>query len=457
MAKIIDLNELSKVIGTNSLSFETIKNDLLNYVSNLPDGESWKDLFYTTSDGNVILTILSGVSSFKAFHELSRVRESSLDYAELETNVNNLAANRGYLVPPAFAPEFNFYLKLNSSATEEFVIKEGDILGALGNYFFYSLSNYQISSYINSIPVKCVYGYQNIFNQNILTNKKNNVFNFSVRDKYIGSQLESFSIDGLKLELTSDSSIYEDLTKFLLRRVLPFSSKIYLGNGVIGFYDVDSKKLSYSCISYDTDIMDKIDGTPTLYADTLVLDKKELIINPAFEPDKEQIRNVARFYPIDGRIVMDIDYKVAILKYFQSYVYDCLSYNSDTDQEVFILIKNNYTPGIRTRILQMFDKRIALGIKVNLYEKQIIDGKTFSFSASIAIKNSYSTLYQDIITFLNTRTFKFLVVDQTITANDLCLELSAEFGIKFTPLSNETLNVLKDDFFSSININLTLV
>lgn len=457
MANIIDLNELSKVIKTNSLSFETIKNDLLKYIQSLPEGQVWKDNFYSSSDGNVVLTLLAGLASFKAFHDLSRVRESSLDYAELETNVNNLAANRGYLVPPAFAPEFNFYLKLSSTATSEVVIKQGDLLGSLGNYFFYSLGNYQISSYITSIPIKCVYGYMNVFNQPILTNKKNNVFNFRVRDKYIGSQLEFFSVDLNNLELSSDSSIYLDLTKFLLRRCLPYISKIYIGNGIIGFFDINAKELSYSCISYDVDINDKIDATPTLFFDSLILDKKELTLNPAFEPDIEQIRNTAKFYPVDGRIVMDVDYKVAALKYFSSYLYDVLSFNSDTDQEVTLLVKNNYTPEIKAKILDLYATRMALGIKINLYEKQIVDGKTFTTSASIPIKSSYNTLYDSIVSYLQGKCFLFLEKDQTITTLDICLELSAAFGIKFTPTANDSITVLKDDFFSSININITLV
>jgi hypothetical protein len=302
-----------------------------------------------------------------------------------------------------------------------------------------------------------VYGYLNVFNQDILDNKKNNVFSFSTRDKYIGYQLESFNIDNLNLELTADSSIYSDITKFLLRRVLYYTSKIYLGNGTIGYYDANSKTLQYSCISYDVDILDRIDQIPTLYSNSLILDRKEIILNPSFEPDVEQVRNISRFYPVDGRIVQDSDYKTAALKYFGEYLYDVLSYNSDTDQEVTLLIRNSFTPQTQSLIAALFASRMALGIRVNIYTKQSTDGKVFTFNCNVAAKDAYTNLYTDVIGFVNNLTFQFLKTDQIITAANRCLQLSANFGIVFTPTGTEAITVLKDDFFSAIDINITLV
>jgi len=39
---------------------------------------------------------------------------------------------------------------------------------------------------------------------------------------------------------------------------------------------------------------------------------------------------------------------------------------------------------------------------------------------------------------------------------NLCLELSAKFGITFTPTGAETISVLKNDFFKAINVNILL-
>jgi len=452
----INIDELSKVINSKSLSFEKIKEDVQGYISSLPDGKVWKDSFYSTSDGSIILTLLSGLAAFKVFHELSRVRESSLDHATVDTNVFNLAANKGYLIAPSYAPEVDLYLKLDASAVAEVVINKGDILGSLGNYYFYAADSYQITSYITAIPVRCIYGYKNEYSQAILDSKPNEVFSFITRDKYIASQLESLKIDSVQKELSADSSIYGDLDQFLLRRILYFTTKIYLGNGTIGFYNATSANISYTCISYDTDILEQIEDAPTMYSANLVCEKKTIILNPSFEPDIEQVRNLARYYPIDGRIVQDKDYKVAILKEFGSYLYDVLSYNSDTDQEITLLVKNTYTSQTLTKIQEMLDKRRALGINVNFYTKTIDLGKTFTFECRVDPKQYYVELYSQIIQFFKEKSLKFLEKNQTLTAMNLCLELSAKFGITFTPTGAETISVLKNDFFKAINVNILL-
>lgn len=457
MATELNLDSLSKVIKSDSLSFENIEADLLNYITALPDGQAWKDFYVNSSDGRILLKLISGLASFKVFHDFSRIRESSLDHATVPTNVFNLAANKGYLAAPSYCPEFNLHLKLTSSAVSTVVINKGDIVAILGNYYMYAANSYQISSYVSSIPVKCYYGYLNTYNQSILTSKKYDVSTFTTRDKFISSQMETLEIDSNLIELSSDSSISSDLTKFVLRRVLYFTSKVYFGNGIIGYYNSQSKNLVYKCLSYDTDILEKIDDLPTLISPNLILDKKELTLNPSFDPDIEQVRNVARYYPIDGRVVQDIDYKVVILKYFKSYLYDILSINIDTDQNLTLLINNTFTLDTKNKILELLSTRMALGIQVNIFTKLPAVGKSFAFTASISSSNYYTSLYSDINSYFSTLKLRFFEVDKTISALDFCLELSSRFGIKFTPTSTNSLIVLKDDFLSNLSVSITLI
>lgn len=452
----ISIGDISKLIKTKSLSFESIRKDLLSYIESLPNGQIWKDSFYSTSDGSHILTIAAGISAFKAFHELSRVKESSLDHAEIDTNVLNLAANKGYLIAPSFAIEMNLNCKLNSTATEAIVISEGDIVASLGNYYFYALDSYQVSSYVTPKSIKCVYGYKNEFTQSILGIAKNETFTFTTRDKYLATQLESLTIDDEAIELSSDSSIYEDLTKFMLRRILFHTSKIYLGNGQIGFYNAQSNSLKYSVISFDTDILEKLDDTPSLISPNLILDSKELLLNASFEPDIESIRTAAKYYPIDGRIVRDGDYSSTVLKYFKSYIYDVFSKNQDVTQNLWLLVKPSYTSATKTLIQSFIQKRMGLGIPLEIIEKTVDLGKAFVLDASISSKNNYQSLSTEISIYLNSKLNKFLTEDYTMTSVGLCLELSANFAVKFTPITANTLILLKDDFLKSITMNLTI-
>lgn len=450
--------DISKIINSKSLSFETIQDDILNkYIANLPDGQVWKDSFYKTSDGAIILALLSGLGAFKAFHELSRIRESSLDNATVDTNVFNLAANKGYLIPPSYAPEFDLSLKLSTSTTSEIVLKPGDLIASLGNYYFYALESKTINSSLNSTTIRAVYGYKNTYTKDILNSKKNETYTFTTRDKYIGSQLEYLLIDSSNIELSSDSSIYSSYDQFILRRILYYTSKLYLGNGKIGYYNQTSKNLVYNCISYNTDILDSIDDTPSLAIGNLILNSKTLVLNPSFDPDIEQVRNVSRYYPIDGRVVRDKDYKETILKYFNSYLYDVLSYNSDPNQEVVLLIKSNFTNLIETKIQSLITNRIALGIDVNITKKITSDGKDFSFTCKINSSDYSTDLYSKVVTFLEDKKYKFLSSDITLTSNDLCIELSAKFGIEFFPNDTNSIILLKDDFLKSLTLNIQII
>lgn len=104
-----------QIIDPTSLSFDTIKSDLITYVQNLPDSERWKD-FYQSGAGMTQIELLSGLGAFLGFHSLGARRESYLDTCRLYTSAINICNIVGYPVNRVSAPrlKIRFYVPLNT-------------------------------------------------------------------------------------------------------------------------------------------------------------------------------------------------------------------------------------------------------------------------------------------------------------------------------------------------------
>ncbi|MFA5071262.1 MAG: hypothetical protein WC511_02715 [Candidatus Pacearchaeota archaeon] len=103
------------IIDPASLSYERIKEDLIQYVENLPDYSKWKD-FYESGTGTTTIELLSGLGTFLGFHSLGARRESYLDTCKLYTSAINICNIVGYPVNRVSAPRLKINFTLTSSA-----------------------------------------------------------------------------------------------------------------------------------------------------------------------------------------------------------------------------------------------------------------------------------------------------------------------------------------------------
>lgn len=103
------------IIDPKSISFDSIKTELINYVQSLPDASKWKD-FYESGAGTTQIELLAGLGTFLGFHSLGARRESYLDSCKLYTSAINICNIIGYPVQRVSAPrlKINFYLPLNT-------------------------------------------------------------------------------------------------------------------------------------------------------------------------------------------------------------------------------------------------------------------------------------------------------------------------------------------------------
>ena len=69
------------IISPYAISFDSIKNNLQQYVSSKPENETWLD-FYASSAGETIIEIAAALGAFYAYHFIVGRRETFLSCAE---------------------------------------------------------------------------------------------------------------------------------------------------------------------------------------------------------------------------------------------------------------------------------------------------------------------------------------------------------------------------------------
>lgn len=444
-------------ISLESLSFETILSDLRAWIKSKPEGAAWQD-FYDSSDGTIIAEWIAGLATFRAYQELIRVRESQLDSAQLPTSIYNLAFNRGLLVPPGKAPELLLTLDLPENAMLS--VDTDDYVGMVGPYDLYSLESKTMSGGRNTLKV--VVGRLNEFEQQISSMPKFKLFEFVTPDPYLAVQMERFIANTDEVLLQSDPNFLKEVKNdFLLRRTLPGIARIYVGNGVLGWYRSNVTRIQYRVLTYADDITQILaSAQPTVSIDALLV-SYEVTKTPTFAPEKEDIRAIARFYPLDGRIVTDADYEAVILKFFGGIVHDVYSYNTDPQQQIHIIkrpsfdMNNGEVHNLR-EIKNIIDSKRALGMQTIYHLYSESQGIAFSPVMKIQLADYTNQLVAQVNKYLADKCFKFLRETKTMTATDLAIELSAEFSIEFKPTNpTASVSITPMSFFQVLRAPLT--
>ena len=441
------------MINPTSLSFEQILDDLLHHAKDKPDGLSWQD-WLNSSDGTIVAEWIAGLATFRAYHEMMRIRESQLDHAQIASSVFNLAFNKGLLVPPAMAAE----MLLTITVPQQRSIDRGDFIAVIGDYECYSLDSKTVEG--PNQQVRVVVGHQRSWAQIVPGLKQFQTFRYISTDPFFAQQLEEFLVDGQPINLLSDPDyLNERSNNFLLRRVMPNQSRVYIGNNIIGWYNPVATNLEYRVLTYAEDVLDSLAGAPRLLIDGTI-DAYAVTLQPSFDPDKEEIREIARFYPVDGRIVTDSDYGVIIRKNFGGILDDVYSFNTDPDQHVHILKNANFGTGAQeeeylSRIGALVNSKRGLGMNVlyTLHEKET--GLSFTTALRIPKESYTNELVEEVNKYLATSLYRFMREERTYTTIGLAVELSAKFNVRFYPNADHTLTVQPTDFFKSFYVSIS--
>lgn len=83
------------IINPLSISYESIKSDLLNYISNKPEQDSWSD-YFATSAGTSVIELIAALGAFYIYHFIMGRRESYLSTCNNYSSALGSAEASGY-------------------------------------------------------------------------------------------------------------------------------------------------------------------------------------------------------------------------------------------------------------------------------------------------------------------------------------------------------------------------
>jgi len=437
------------MINNQSLSFEATKANMIAYVEAKPASQKWKD-FVGTGVGVTFIELLASVSTYKAFQTMVQRREAYFDTAQFNSSVQELAFNRGYMQAPTLAAEITVTL----TPTADFDVVTGSVVGT---YDLYQLIAYETKSFVEGVSstLLCVVGNIQTINNTISGIPAFQTFRYTADDTYIASQLEQFKVDGaaivpLMSELNYLSSAGND---FMLRRVVNNVVKIYSGNGVVGYCKPTATTTSYRYITYGAV---PADGTALITnADVASF----VFFNEAsYGLSTEELRAMALYYPLDGRISQDRDYESAVIKFFGGSVglVDAYSFNDNPNQHIYLLVSATLPGSTITAITEMIDIRRGQGIQVFYHQYLLSAGETLSLGFKLS--DQYNTtenilLVHDYVEglYLN----KFFKQDVTVSSFQIAIDVTQLYGFPLYPVSDQQLMYIAGDYVKDVNLTFT--
>ena len=143
---------MALLIDPSLVSYSLIKNKILTYVKNKPDGEAWKD-FFDSSAGNILIELLAGTSTYLTYNAIASRRETYLNYAKNRTSAIGIAENLAYNVSRGK----NAHVQLVVVSSDTITINKWDIVGMVTDV---SLIAWQTVTLYPSVPtvIECVVG-----------------------------------------------------------------------------------------------------------------------------------------------------------------------------------------------------------------------------------------------------------------------------------------------------------
>jgi hypothetical protein len=234
-------------VDPTSISFESIKSDLITYIMNHPDYARWKD-FYESSVGTIFLESMSAISSFLSFTAIANRKETFLHYGENRTSIIGDAQGLGYSAFRGRNPTVK--LLINPGATG-LTISKFDVIGTYEDYDLISLDTYILPSNVYT-AVDVVVGILKE-ESNVLPSSDVQIFRFYSPD--VSSDIQLF-LDDTEVAVTSSLSDFSDIVE----------GSVYLAmSNVHGAVDVSY----YNGVSDTSTQIGYTDGTTKVFYKTL--------------------------------------------------------------------------------------------------------------------------------------------------------------------------------------------
>lgn len=437
------------IIEPNLRDQQDIRNSLQRYVASQDPDKRWKD-FYAGSAGQIVLDLIAALGAFDAHNSAMVLREASLSTAVLDSSIREHAFNRGIIEGPTGTLVLVFNIQVSGGS--RVLIGEGDLVGRIGDYDLYALENVDTTT---SFSMRVAAGFLEEVSQPV-TARPFSQISFDLERKFIAPQLEQFLIDGVEISLRSDpGDLTNQGTDFVIRHVTPNLCRIYLGNGILGWYNPNATQLTYRYLNYDTDLATVEGNRPSIQIANGRLVSYTVESRPVYGVSGEELRGLTLYYPIDGRIVKDEDYAGIIMRDYGGVLYDVYSFNTDPEQHVQLLTSPEYSSAFHLpKIKALIEGKRGPGIPVIYTEVPASAGLTFNveFQVPKGDYDAYLAIRSDVLAYVNRQRFKIARAATVISSERLAVDLTQRFGLRFYPTANVSFTIPTGSFLAQFNV-----
>jgi hypothetical protein len=323
------------------LSPMAIASELQEAVSNMPDAQSWNN-YFEGGAGRTIIELIAGSQAIKNHYNLMRVRESSLQFAKLDSSITELAINKGVYRPPAKSLKLEITFIPRTSGH----LKTGDIIGSYKNYNLIVLEPVSYV-YSHNAKVLCTVGKVDHCTFDILDPQEFHQIEIRGQYRYFSSELQELTVNGQIVNLVDEElNLYDErLKNSAIRLTYDFYTKLIFGDGVVGKKINIGDKVTFKYNTFGEDMIENFkDSRVSISADILPGDIIGVVeLRKATKLlDKEILRKIAIRNSVDGRWVQVEDYRNGLLREFGEYMYDVLVKDEYPRENITILPKEDY-------------------------------------------------------------------------------------------------------------------
>ena len=157
----------SFIISPYDISYESIRDSLMNYVQNKPDNESWKD-FYASAAGQTVIELAAALGAMYSYQFILGRREAFLSTAQNYSSVVGLAENLGYCVSRGNNAKVTLRIVPNQTVT----LSKWDVVGSYTEYDVVLIEDAVLNSGVAS-DINVVIGNFMQEEQTVTTNRLN--------------------------------------------------------------------------------------------------------------------------------------------------------------------------------------------------------------------------------------------------------------------------------------------
>jgi len=437
-----------------NLSPIAIVKELQDAVASLPGNDAWSDYFEGGS-GRTIIELIAGSQAIKNHYNLMRVRESTLQYAKLDSSVTELAINKGVYRPPAKS----YILEIKFNSLTSGTLRVGEVLGAYKNY---EVIVYENSEYIfgHENKVKVSIGKKETFTKTVLDATEFYQIDVKSLYKFVSGEFQSLSVNNEKVNLVDEEvSLYSEiLNSSCVRISYEGFSRLIFGDGIIGRKININDEVVFNFTSFGDDLFDNFveDGIQfnsfTIASEVLSV---TILRKPAPYLDKETLRKIAIRNSVDGRWVQTQDFRNGLLREFGGYIYDILVKDEYPAENITILPKEDYiTPTVKAQLEKLLEDKRGNAVLINLvYLEPYSDERLeLRFNLQYIGTDTNESLDEIIADYVLTKINKIQYVGYYITCADIAVELT-----ELAPGGKFFANLTESVFIEPLNSIKTLI